>query len=192
MFGFLKRPRSPVRSASQARRSHRPAVESLEGRLALSGAAAPPTAHAVHVQASGEVRVAKVYTVSRVISFQQTAGSFAASNLARVRGLQFYLTSGGSVGNVFVPNTFYGTVSGRLSAVSGYRNLYQFSATRSYSSGVGYTASYVRVLIQTDNSGHPTSMGFLSRSGSNLAAVVNNSGFGASVSNGYTAVVTLH
>jgi hypothetical protein len=189
MFGFTKRSRSPVRSES--RRSHRPGIESLEGRLVLSGATTSPTAHALHVQSAGEVQVAKVYTVATVNSFQQTAGNFAASNLARVRGLQLYLTSGGQVANVVVPNTFYGTVSGRLTTVSGYRNLYQFSATRTVGTGVGFTASYVRVLIQTDSSGHPTSMGFLSRSGSNLAAVVNNIGFGASVSNGYTAVVTL-
>ena len=190
MSASAKRPH-PTRS--RTRRSSRPQVEALEGRLVLSGMTSE-AAHALHGYSAEQARpmIGKIYTVSNVYSFQETAGNFAATNLAKVRGLRLYLTSGGRVANVVIPNTFYGTVSGVISSVKGHKNQYQFSATKTTASGVGFTASFIQVMIQTDKTGHPTAMAIVSRTGSSLGAVVNNTKFSSSMSSGYTAVVGLH
>jgi hypothetical protein len=141
-----------------------------------------PTAH--RPQASSSVYY---LSVGSVLSFNTSNPSWYYQDLAHVQGIQIGLNTANHAFAIYVPNTFYGTMSGHFNVQNG---AITFSATRAVSTGYsGYTYSHIDLAIVPKN-GH-LYMGFVSRSGSTLAAVVNGTGFGSSSLHTYSAVVEL-
>jgi hypothetical protein len=131
-----------------------------------------------------------VYVVSQVTGFQQMIGNFGASNLQRVRGTAIAIGANRTFA-IALPNTWYGVLTTRLVPVPGQRNLFYFSVSRTLNTGVGVNAAFVEGVVLVNANGTPVAMRIHSRAGNNVAAVVNNRGFSAGVSNEYQAVVNL-
>jgi hypothetical protein len=134
-----------------------------------------------------------VYRTNQVLGFQQTVGTstYAADNLARVRGLVVVVAANRSTIVVGFPNTWYGAVGGTLTPIKGRPGLYYFRGTRTLSTWVSVNVVSVEGILQVGANGRPTALAVSSRAGNNVAAVVNNTGFSSGVSSAYTAVVSL-
>ncbi len=127
-----------------------------------------------------------LFGVGSVLKFGTSNSSWYYDDLARVQGLKVGLNTANHAFAIYVPNTFFGTMSGTFNVQNG---AITFSATRSVSTYVGYTYSHIDLAIVAKN-GH-LYMAYVSRSGNNLAAVVNGTGYGSSSLHTYSALVEL-
>ena len=136
-------------------------------------------------ETSAQAQAPGVYRVSTVTGFQQTTGNFAAQNLARVRGMLLQINANGTY-VLYVPDTWYNTMSGRLVANQGGRT---FTGVRTFRTQVGYNWAEIQGAVGVRNG--QVVMAISSRSGNIMGAVINSSRFGSSTSNAYVAVATL-
>jgi len=132
-----------------------------------------------------------VYSASQLRSFQQIVGNFGASNQQRARGIAIAISNNRQVVAIAIPNTWYGTLQGRLTPVQGRRNLYQFRVSRSLSTWVGMNVVAIDGIIEVDTNGRPVALLIEQRAGNNVAAVVNGGRFSSGVTSVWQALVSL-
>lgn len=131
------------------------------------------------------------YGVSQLYDFRQIVGSFGATNQQRARGVRFAISSTRKQITIAVPDTWYGTMTGQLTPVSGQRNLYSFSTVRTYYTTGGSSVAVIYGIIQVNQNGVPVAMAIQVRAGNNFAAVVNKQSFGSGVSSVWQTSMTL-
>jgi hypothetical protein len=127
-----------------------------------------------------------VFRPNQVLSFNQYAGAFEADNLQRLSGTELAFASDGSYA-VSIPDNVFSPLSGYFNTDG---TSVTFSYQNSFASLVGVTAFALDGRIEAASDG-TLLLGLNYRAGNDLAAVVNGTGYGSSVSNGFEAVVTL-
>jgi len=127
-----------------------------------------------------------IYRVATITGHRQQAGNFAPQTRARFQGTAIQINANGTF-VIALPGTWYGTMQGKLvRSGSGYT----FKANRSYSTGYsGLTVASISGNISVVNG--QVRMTLTSRSGNNLAAVVNNTNFSSSVSNAWVGSASM-
>lgn len=118
--------------------------------------------------------------------FVQDAGPFEADNLQRLAGMELALDSSGDFA-MSIPNNYFSPLSGHYTTDG---QSIRFSYANSVYTYGGVTAFALDGIVVESKDG-TVGMGLNYRSGNDLAAVVDGTGYGSSVSNAFRAVVEL-